>query len=55
MTVIGLTGNTGGRLAEVADITIRAPEQETYKVQEQHLIVYHALCLWLELRFFPPR
>ena len=55
MTVIGLTGSPGGKLAEIADVTIRVPEQETYKVQEQHLIVYHALCLWLELRFFLPQ
>lgn len=55
MAVIGLTGSAGGKLAESADITIQVPEKETYKVQEQHLIVYHALCLWLELRFFLPR
>ncbi len=52
MKVIGLTGASGGRLADAADITIKLPEHETYMVQEQHVIVYHALCLLLELRFF---
>jgi D-sedoheptulose 7-phosphate isomerase len=28
------------------------PEQETFKIQELHLPVYHALCLMLEERFF---
>ncbi|MCP4397537.1 MAG: SIS domain-containing protein [bacterium] len=55
MTVIALTGEKGGKLAGVADMTIRVPEKETYKVQERHLVVYHALCLWLELRFFCPK
>lgn len=52
MKVIGLTGGTGGRLKELADAAIVVPESETYKVQELHLPVYHALCLMLEERFF---
>ncbi len=50
--VIGLTGNNGGQLASVADVAIRVPETETYKIQELHLPVYHCLCLLLEERFF---
>ena len=50
--VIGLTGMSGGDLASVADVTIKVPESETYKVQELHLPVYHALCLMLEDKFF---
>lgn len=50
--VIGLTGLNGGKLASVADVTIRVPEVDTYKVQELHLPVYHALCLMLEKQFF---
>lgn len=50
--VIGLTGATGGELARVADVCIRVPETRTYKIQELHLPVYHALCLMLEDRFF---
>ncbi len=50
--VIGLTGEGGGELAKVADVTIRVPETETYKIQELHLPVYHALCLMLEDHFF---
>lgn len=52
MKTIGLTGGTGGLLAENADIAIVVPEKETYKIQELHLPVYHALCLLLEEHFF---
>ena len=50
--IIGLTGESGGELAHVADVTIRVPESDTYKIQELHLPVYHCLCLMLEDRFF---
>jgi len=50
--VIGLTGNTGGKLKEHADIAIRVPETETYKIQELHLPVYHYLCAAVEDYFF---
>ena len=52
MTVIGLTGHAGGKLAELADVALRVPATETYQIQEQHEVVYHLLCLLLELRFF---
>lgn len=50
--IIGLTGSTGGELANVADVAIKVPETETYMIQELHLPVYHCLCLMLEDRFF---
>lgn len=50
--VIGLTGEDGGELGKVADVTIRVPERETYMIQELHLPVYHALSMMLEDRFF---
>ncbi|GLB31388.1 hypothetical protein LAD12857_33110 [Lacrimispora amygdalina] len=52
MKTIGLTGKDGGQLKETADVSIVVPEKETYKIQELHLPVYHALCLMLEERFF---
>ena len=33
-------------------VAIRVPERETYKVQELHLTVYHAICAELERRLF---
>lgn len=52
LKVIGLTGASGGQLAEVSDVAIKVPETETYMIQELHLPVYHCLCLMLEDRFF---
>ena len=52
LKVIGLTGERESRLMELADVCIRVPETETYKIQELHLPVYHCLCLMLEERFF---
>lgn len=53
MTVIGLTGEKGGRLVEVAAPCIRVPAGRTHLIQELHLGIYHALCLALEAEFFP--
>lgn len=52
MKVITLTGKNGGRLKEYSDISIIVPENETFKIQELHLPIYHALCLELEEFFF---
>ena len=50
--VIGLTGADGGELAKAADVVVRVPETETYRIQELHLPVYHCWCMMLEERFF---
>lgn len=52
LKVIGLTGAKDNKLMKFADVCIRVPETETYKIQELHLPVYHCLCLMLEDRFF---
>ena len=50
--VIALTGETGGVLKEMADVTICAPSNETYKIQEYHLPGYHWLCAKVEEYFY---
>lgn len=50
--IIGLTGNSGGELAEIADVIVKVPETETYMIQELHLPIYHCWCLMLEEKFF---
>jgi D-sedoheptulose 7-phosphate isomerase len=52
MKTIVLTGGSGGRAIKYADASIIVPEKETYKIQELHLPVYHALCLMIEDHFF---
>lgn len=50
--IIALTGQSGGKMKEKADILINVPEDETFKIQELHLPVYHAICLAVEKEFF---
>ena len=52
LNTIGLTGNTGGEVKNLADVTIISPAKETYLIQEHHLPIYHALCAALEHEFF---
>ena len=48
LKVIGLTGESGGRLKTISDICVGVPGRETFEVQELHLPVYHAICLYIE-------
>lgn len=52
METIALTGESGGRLKDIADVCICAPAKETADVQELHLPIYHTLCRMLEEAFF---
>ena len=52
ITSIIFTGQDGGESAKLADCCIKAPETETYRVQEYHLPIYHALCAMLEEYFY---
>lgn len=49
---LALTGEKESKLSEMATVTIRVPETETYKVQELHLPVYHYLCAETEKEMF---
>ena len=53
IVTIGLTGRAGGKMKEMCDILIDVPEDETFKVQELHLPIYHVLCMLVEDHFFP--
>ena len=53
MMVIALTGKTGGELAALADVEIRAPHSEyADRVQEIHIKVIHSLIHYIELNMF---
>ncbi|MBQ4479986.1 MAG: SIS domain-containing protein [Victivallales bacterium] len=52
MKVLGLTGEGGGTLGELADVVVRVPSRETYRIQEYHLPIYHAMCQMVENHFF---
>lgn len=52
MQILGLTGLRGGEMADQCDVCICVPETETFKIQELHLPVYHALCAMVEAEYF---
>lgn len=52
LKVIGLTGAKDSKLSQMSDVCIKAPQTETYMIQELHLPIYHCLCLMLEDNFF---
>lgn len=52
MSVIGLTGESGGRIKELCDVCICVPAVSTPDIQELHLPVYHTLCKMLEEEYF---
>lgn len=53
MKVIALTGKTGGELAALADIEIRAPHSAyADRVQEIHIKVIHSLIHYIEQAMF---
>ena len=52
LVTIGLTGLGGGRLAPWCDLLLDAPVNETPRVQEVHLVTYHAICAAVEERLF---
>lgn len=50
--VIAMTGNGGGKMKALADAFIGVPATDTYRIQEYHLPVYHALCAMVESELF---
>jgi D-sedoheptulose 7-phosphate isomerase len=51
LPVLALTGKSGGKLRELADVCICVPAAQTPHVQEFHLPIYHCLSLMLEEHF----
>jgi D-sedoheptulose 7-phosphate isomerase len=52
LSTLGLTGAGGGRMAEFCDVLMAVPLTETARIQEVHLVTYHAMCAAIEDRLF---
>ena len=46
-TTIALTGQSGGRLGRLAELTIRVPARSVEQVEDAHLAIAHSLCIAL--------
>jgi len=52
MKTVALTGNDGGVLAKMVDITLIVPSTSTPRIQETHILVGHILCEMVEHYLF---
>ena len=50
LRTIGMTGAGGGLVADLCDVLLAVPIETTARVQEVHLVTYHAICAALEAR-----
>lgn len=46
---IGATGKTGGALPSAVDLCFRAPSDDTARIQETHILMWHIVCELVEL------
>jgi len=53
LATLALTGEGGGRCAELADVCLRAPSRVTPRIQELHILAGHVLCDLVEQSLFP--
>ena len=50
--VVSLSGNTGGELKALSDVSINVPSHDTFIIQEYHQKIYHVICACIEQHFF---
>ncbi len=50
--VIGLAGRNGGKLKDMADLTIIVPSNNTPRIQEAHITIGHIICDLVERELF---
>ena len=50
VTVVAFLGKGGGQLAELADVTLVIPADDTARIQELHLAIEHVICDLVEDR-----
>lgn len=49
---MALAGRDGGKIGSLSEIAVVSPQQETYRIQEDHLAIYHLLCAYVEYELF---
>ncbi len=55
LKVIGFTGRSGGEMAALCDLVLKAPSDSAQIIQEIHLAAAHILCGLVEERLFPEK
>lgn len=52
ITTVALTGRDGGKMAQMADVAIIIPSNDTPRIQESHILIGHILCDIIEKEIF---
>lgn len=50
---IGMTGESGGKMADCCDILLNVPSKCTPRIQESHIMIGHIICEIIEATIFP--
>jgi D-sedoheptulose 7-phosphate isomerase len=48
MTVVGLTGEHGGKMRDLCDVCLCVPSRSTPRIQECHILIGHTICELVE-------
>lgn len=51
MITIGMAGKDGGKLKDACDRCIIVPSEETARIQEGHITIFHAICKLIDREF----
>lgn len=52
MIVVGMTGESGGKMRDWCDYLLNIPSQDTPRIQEAHMLLGHLLCELIEKQVF---
>ncbi len=52
MHIVGFTGKTGGKMADLCDILLNVPSSDTPRIQEAHILIGHIICEMVERAMF---
>lgn len=52
MIVIGMTGDSGGKMADHCQYLIDVPSADTPRIQESHIMIGHIICELVEAKYF---
>ncbi len=52
ITTIGMTGESGGKMAELSNILVNIPSTNTPRIQEAHMLLGHIMCELVEQKLF---
>lgn len=53
ISIISMTGETGGKMREASDLLLNVPSTDTPRIQESHIMIGHIICELVESAIFP--